>query len=420
MEPDGPLGRIPLRAGDLIELECQELAHRGLGVARHRGMVIFVFGALPQERLVARVTAVRRRHAFADLERVLEPSSERVEPPCPYFGRCGGCQLQHASYPYQLQSKVAILAAAVARALGQAGPEVEAVAAAEPWRYRWRGEFHRTKAASGLGFVDRGGRRVLGIDDCLIHHRAITDSLPALGAAVAEAGPRARTLQLTVGRGGKELLAAPRPAGAPWSVGAAAARLERGPALTDEATGWEYRGREFRIFPESFVQVNRGTLDRLYEGVVDWLAPEIPGAHVVDAYGGVGMLSLRLGDLAARVTVLESNPLSAQLCRLHAEMHHLGSVEVVCGAVERELPRCAPARAVVLDPPRAGLSPEVRGWLTLAGPATLVYLSCEVSALARDLGTLCRLGPYRLERLRLVDMFPQTYHFESVALLRRD
>jgi 23S rRNA (uracil1939-C5)-methyltransferase len=119
------------------------------------------------------------------------------------------------------------------------------------------------------------------------------------------------------------------------------------------------------------------------------------------------------------VTVIESNPIAARLCQLHAEMYAPGRISTICGPVESELRRADAAGVVVLDPPRAGLLPEVRGWLVLAGPPTIVYLSCEVSALARDLNTLCRRGPYRLDRLRLIDMFPQTYHFETVALLRR-
>jgi 23S rRNA (uracil1939-C5)-methyltransferase len=117
--------------------------------------------------------------------------------------------------------------------------------------------------------------------------------------------------------------------------------------------------------------------------------------------------------------VIESNPVAARLCQLHAEMYAPGQVNVVCGPVERAIGLTPPAAAVVVDPPRAGLAPDVRGWLGLAGPPTVAYLSCEVSALARDLRTLCQLGPYRLTQLRLVDMFPQTYHFETVALLRR-
>jgi tRNA/tmRNA/rRNA uracil-C5-methylase (TrmA/RlmC/RlmD family) len=299
--------------------------------------------------------------------------------------------------------------------------EVEVVGSSEEWRYRWRGEFHRARPGAALGFKARSSYEVVTVSDCLIHHSSITGALAAVGEAVLHSGPRVQTVQMTVGDGGGQLLVDTRPdRTASAELAADASARSREPVvITDEATSISYRGRDFRVFPDAFMQVNQASLASLYEAVVDWIGSEIAGEHVVDAYGGIGILSLRLTDFGATVTVIESNPVAAQLCQLHAEMYAPSSVNVVCGPVEREISLAAPAAAVVVDPPRAGLAPEVRGWLGLAGPATVVYLSCEVSALARDLKTLCGLGPYRLTQLRLVDMFPQTYHFETVALLRR-
>ena len=397
------------------------MAHRGLGVGRVAGLVVFLFGALPGEEVSATVTKVRRRHAFADTVEVHRASEQRVVPPCPYFGRCGGCQLQHANYPFQLESKRSVLSQALIREGIEMPAEVEAVGATDPWRYRWRGEFHRSPNGPPLGFKSRSSYQVVGVSDCLIHHLTITGALGAIGAAVRSQGPAVQTVQLTVGDEGRQLLVDARPDGSASAAIAtsASSRLPGAVAVTDEATGLRYRDRDFRVFPDSFIQVNEATVSALYESVVEFLGPEVSGMHVVDAYGGMGVLSLRLVDLGARVTVIEVNPISARLCELHGEMYAPGQLRIVCGPVGTELPRSDPAEAVVLDPPRAGLGPEVREWLSLSGPPTVVYLSCEVSALARDLNTLCRVGPYRLERLRLVDMFPQTYHFETVALLRR-
>jgi len=299
--------------------------------------------------------------------------------------------------------------------------DVEVVGSSEEWRYRWRGEFHRVQERPELGFKGRSNYQVVSVFDCLIHHPSITGTLAAIGDAAQHAGPRVQTIQMTVGDGGRQLLVDTRPdrsASADLAADASA-RSHEPVVITDEATSISYRGREFRVFPDSFIQVNQASLESLYESVVDLIGPEISGCHVVDAYGGIGILSLRLADAGATVTVIEANPVAARLCQLHAEMYAPAQVKVVCGPVEREISLADSAAAVVLDPPRAGLAPEVRGWLALAGPPTVAYLSCEVSALARDLKTLCRLGPYRLTQLRLVDMFPQTYHFETVAVLRR-
>lgn len=397
------------------------MAHRGVGVGRLGGLVVFIFGALPGEEVSAQVTKVHRRHVFADTIEVHRASSHRVAPPCPYFGTCGGCQLQHLSYPFQLDSKQAVLKRALSREGVEVPSDVDALGSSEEWRYRWRGEFHRVRQGHELGFKARSNYQVVGVSDCLIHHTGITGALAAVGEAAERSGPRVQTVQMTVGDGGGQLLVDTRPdRSASAQLAANASARSRDPVLiTDEATSITYRGREFRVFPDSFMQVNQTSLESLYESVVDWIGPEISGRHVVDAYGGIGILSLRLADVGATVTVIESNPVSARLCQLHAEMYAPSRVNVVCGPVEREISLAAPASAVVVDPPRAGLAPEVRGWLGLAGPPTVAYLSCEVSALARDLKTLCGLGPYRLTQLRLVDMFPQTYHFETVALLRR-
>lgn len=408
------------RLGSEIRVTCERLVHRGLGLAHLEGQVVFLFGALPGEEVTATVTETHRRHLFATVTEVAKPSPDRVTPRCPYFGECGGCQLQHASYPLQLRSKWEILIDALSRrGIPWSGPP-DILESRDQWHYRWRGEFHFARDEPGLGFTRRGAYSVLGIASCPIHHPAINSVLAPLGAALRGGPGQAKTVHLTVGQGGEEVLVQSRPDRAPGHRLVEAHRGPLPPRLTDESTALEYRDRGFRVFPDSFIQVNQGSVDLLYETVVDWLAGDLTGARLVDAYGGSGWLSLRLAEAGARVTVIEESPMSARLSQLHSEMHMPGALEVLCGAVEKLLPTVPTPDIVVVDPPRSGLAPQVSGWLAMAGPKLLVYLSCEVSALARDLEALCRIGPYHLERIRIVDMFPQTYHFETVSLLFRE
>ncbi len=395
-------------------------------MAHHDGQPVFVHGGLPGERVAARVTRVRSRHAFAAVERVLTASPDRVEAPCPYYGTCGGCHWQHAAYPRQLAIKEQVVRQALERAgLDLGTVAVDRVAAPAPWRYRWRGEFHRVGALADaeLGFTARDRYQRIPVADCLIHHQTIAAALPALREGLRRAGREAlTTLHLTVGGGGTELLVAPRPPGATRSgfPTVVAARLPAPIRLTTEATAVRYRDLEFRVWPEAFLQVNQGQLPQLYETVVDWLGVDAaPGGTVVDAYAGIGILSCRLAQTAGRVLAIESNPMAARLCRLHAELNQLPNLHVQGGTVEEALPRAEAVGAVVLDPPRAGCAPAVTGWLALAGPPVVVYISCEPASLARDLHCLVALGPYQLQRLRVVDCFPQTYHVETVALLTR-
>ncbi|MGH7640547.1 MAG: class I SAM-dependent RNA methyltransferase [Candidatus Dormibacteria bacterium] len=407
--------------GQVVRIHCQAMAHRGLGVGRLGRLVVFLFGALPGEEVSAQVTKVRRHHAEADTVQVHEASPQRVAPPCPYFGSCGGCQLQHASYPLQLQLKQGVLQELLERQGLSPLPEIEMRGAPNALGYRWRGEFHRAPGEPPLGFRSRGGRRLVPVADCLIHHQTVRSALEPVGRALQTLGPEVRTVHLTVGEEGRQLLLQTRPERARSRAAAVAAAPALGEVqVTDESTGLNYRQRQFRVFAGAFIQVNQGALPLLYESVVDFLEPGLGGAEVIDAYGGVGVLATRLLEAGAgRVTLIESEPLAARLGQLHAEMYGGGHMEVLRRPVEAELERIARADAVVLDPPRAGLSAEVRSGLCRSGPPTIVYLSCEPAALARDLRQLLSRSRYRLERLCLIDMFPQTYHFETAALLRR-
>ena len=409
-----------------MTLELGPAGHRGVCVAHHEGQPVFVRGGLPGERVVARVSRSRSRHAFAAVEQVLTASPDRVEAPCPYYGTCGGCHWQHAAYPRQLAIKEQVVREALERAgLALEAVAVERVGASDPWRYRWRGEFHRVGALAGaeLGFTARDRYQRIPVADCLIHHPTITTALPALREGVRRSGREAlTTLHLTVGGDGAELLVAPRPPGAtdPEFATVVGDHLPAPTRLTTEATAIRYRDLQFRVWPEAFLQVNQGQLPHLYEAVVEWLgAAAAPGGTVVDAYAGIGILSCRLAQVAPQVLAIESNPVAARLCRLHAELNHLPNLRVEGGTVEEALPRTRAAAAVVLDPPRAGCAPAVTGWLALAGPPVVIYISCEPASLARDLHCLVALGPYQLQRLRVVDCFPQTYHVETVALLTR-
>lgn len=412
-----PAGAVALPGvGELLEVECERLVHRGLGLCRHHGLAVLTFGALPGELVRVRVTRVHSRHLMADVDEVLRPSAERVTPRCPVFGECGGCQLQHAAYPLQLRSKLGVLEQELRRRRLEVPTDLEVVGSASPFEYRWRGEFHRMQGGR-LGFTARNGYRRVPILACPIHHPLINQALAAVGAAMQAEGEQARTVSLTAVEEG--LLLQVRPEVSASARVALAAGRAGGPLLGTESGELRYGSRAFRTTAASFVQVNQGTLEQLYEPVVRWLEPEIRGQVVVDAYAGSALLSQRLADVGASVVAIESNPVSARLGRLHSEMYGGGRVQVRRGEVEEELPRVGACQAVVLDPPRSGLAAQVSGWLALAGPPQVVYLSCEVAALGRDLETLCRLGPYRIERMKLVDMFPQTYHFEVAVLLRR-
>ncbi|MGH7722482.1 MAG: class I SAM-dependent RNA methyltransferase [Candidatus Dormibacteria bacterium] len=390
------------------------------------GAALLIDGALPGERVVVELHHRKGRLWFARAVTVEEPSAHRVAAPCPYYGVCGGCQLQHVDYAHQLVVKEEIVRDALRRQHVLVPQAIRALGMADPWRYRWRGEFHVIPGATGMDGARLGFNRMrswtpVAVEDCLIHHPRITSSLPALRQLVRDAATaELRTLLLTAGDDGGELLLRPRPLGAiPAAAVDAQARTAAAPWSTSSTT-LHWRDKDFRVGPDTFIQVNWGQLEALYGAALRGLGPPA-GRTIVDAYAGVGVLACELACAGASVICIESNRGSARLGVLNAALNSCAErVRYLPEAVEDAIPSAGRgADAVVLDPPRAGCAPRVTAWLALAGPPTIVYMSCDPATLARDLRLLSVSGPYRLDELALVDMFPQTQHIECVATLSR-
>jgi 23S rRNA (uracil1939-C5)-methyltransferase len=394
------------------------------------GAPLMVSDALPDELVDVELTRRRGGLWWARTVAVVEASPHRVEPPCPYVPECGGCDVQHVAYGHQLELKRQVVVDALHRqhvdipdAVGVHGMET-------PWRYRWRGEFHVVPGAAGtadaaLGFNRARSHRPIAVDDCLIHHPTITGALPALRDAVRQgATPELTVLHLTAGSGGDELLVRPKPARAMDAavIDSAALAFTGAARWMTDATTLHWRSRSFRVTAETFIQVNQEQMEILYSCILDDLG-DISGLRLVDAYAGVGMLACVLGERAASVVCIEANRNAARLGVLNSRLNGVDErVEYLAKPVESALAEVAaasPIDAVVLDPPRAGCSGGVTGWLALTGPARVVYVSCDPATLARDLHLMVASGPYVVERLDVVDMFPQTHHVEVVASLRR-
>ena len=400
----------------------EELAHGGAAVARVDGRVVFVEGALPGETVEAEVTQRRKDFWRAETREVLDPSPGRVAPPCPYYGPCGGCQLQHLDYSRQLTQKRQVLHHQLARAhLEWPLEQIEVLGMEDPWRYRLRGEFHVLRRAGqvSLGFYKKHTYQTLPIDSCLIHADAIVSSLPAFARAAEHgAAERVTAIQLTWAPGTSDLLWAPYPPGsADPDFGRRAAAVVPELNLNDDSIGMEDAGRHFRLRPEAFVQVNARQREVLYRGALEYA--QVMG-RVVDAYAGIGMLSARLAEHAQDVICLEESPYAVRLGELNMQLNGCHNVRYRRGRVEDTLPSVElPIDVLVLDPPRAGCAEPAVTAIREAAPDRIVYVSCEPSTLARDLERLCGAGRYKLAGVTLVDMFPQTYHIESVVRLER-
>jgi len=450
------------RRGDVVELVVDDLAFGGDGVGRLDGYVVFVRGGLPGDRLRVRVTEARARYARAVVEQVEEPSPQRVEAPCPYFGRCGGCRFQHLAYEAQLALKAKQVRDCLERLGGLAGVALRPILPApETYGYRNKMEFTITGTAGapvvGLHEADRYDV-VLDIERCLLQSEAMNRLLTAVREELragelsvwdpATESGLMRFVTLREGRRTGDLmvnLVASAPA--VETLAPVAARLRaREPALAAVvlnvnakkaavAVGTEEHvlagrdhirealgGLEFRVSANSFFQTNTGQAERLFGLVVE--ACELTGAEtVVDLYSGTGAISLLLARRCRRVYGIEVAPAAVEDAVRNARANGIDNCTFLVGEVRHVLPRLIAegvrAEVVVADPPRAGFHPKALGALATLAPARVVYVSCNPATLARDLSGLVRAG-YRLEWVQPVDMFPQTPHIEAVARLTRE
>jgi len=401
-------------------------AHGGAAVARDDGKVWLVNYALPGEVVEAEPRGRQGGVAVAAATRVIEPSPHRVAAPCPYFGACGGCQLQHAAYAHQLELKRQVVEEAWSRAGLRLPPDTAVLGMDDPWRYRIRGEFEALATAGGwrFGFHRMRSHSVLPIDSCLIHDQRIERALPAFARAANELQLQdLQNLLLTVEPAGPGLLWRMRFRGREprWPRDEFAHRVAEllpESTLLDDAMSLEFWDLTFRVRSDTFVQTNFRQMLVLYRTALDMLAAK-SDERVLDLYAGIGTLSVAVARNAAAVTAIEENPHAVQLGRLNARINS-ARVEYLPGKVEAVLRgiRLGQHQAAILDPPRAGCEPAALAELIRLGPERLVYVSCEPSTHARDLIGLVR-GGYRVRRAAIVDMFPQTYHIESVALLER-
>ncbi len=416
--------RVPL-SREVQPATIDGFTHGGEGVARLEGKAVFVAGTLPGERVLLRVTDDRKRWARAELVEVLEASPDRVEPPCPFVPECGGCDLQHAHPDAQRRLKTRVVVEQLQRLARLEDPPVVACRAVGPDHgYRTHAQLHAADDGR-LGFHRAGSNDVVPIDRCLV----LTDATQAVRDGVgddsgaAEVAIRAHTSTstaaavITPGAGALEL-----PAGAfdlllTQPNGSTVAM--RGDGVLAEAVS----GLTYRFPAEGFFQVTTQGAEALVATVLEAVG-DVAGALTYDLYAGAGLLSLPLARAGAEVIAVEGHAGAAAWATTNAADHDLDVTvldEPVADVLRRALAGDAdlePPDLVVLDPPRSGAGQQVVDQLARLEVPSIVYVACDVAALARDTGLLLERG-YRLTRAVPLDLFPMTHHVEVVASFAR-
>ncbi len=424
-------------APELAPLTIDKVVHGGRGMGRWDGLPVFVGGALPGERIEARVTARRKGYVEAAIDRVVTPSSDRLTAPCPAYPACGGCQLQHAAYPAQLEIKRAIVRETLQRLGGLDIDVPPIIPSPTPFGYRLRAQLKlgRTAGSFALGFYAAGSHRVVAAPTCLILHPRLQAALAALYDLVARADPRlsdVTDIELQTTAADERCLVVLRLAALhPAALRALAHDLRSNIALQGvigyAGTRRQVDGEDWldeivddvrcRVSDRTFLQINAGVNAALIATVTAW-AGLTGGERVVDLYAGFGNFSLPLAR-RSHVTAVESSPSATADARWNARV----SGRPV-RAVERSVDNWSPEPedrnpdVVIMDPPRTGLTPAAATRVVGLNAPRLLYVSCEPATLARDVKRLAQSG-YTVHRVAGFDMFPQTAHVETLVELHR-
>ncbi|MFZ0633840.1 MAG: 23S rRNA (uracil(1939)-C(5))-methyltransferase RlmD [Acidobacteriaceae bacterium] len=426
-----------------MRLRIEKAIYGGAGLGRAEGKAVFVPFALPGELVEVTIAEENKSYATAELVEVLEASAARGAAPCPYFGRCGGCQYQHAEYAAQVELKQAILLETLERARIGEIPEIEVVTG-EPFGYRNRIRLHVVKNPFRLCYKKRNSHVNLPVETCPI-------AAPVLEAALATLnqegeglglGTWVREIELFTNHDQATVLLAfwtERPkheaaklldacwprlqALVPGVVGAGVFSAERGTMTGkllaqagEDALTYRTGARDYRVSVGSFFQVSRFLVEPLVERVTSGAS----GGVAWDLYAGVGLFSLALTEGFGEVVAVESGGAAVRDLRenLRGSRHRVVSTETAAFLRQAERRQEKPD-LVVVDPPRAGLGRDVTTLLGQVRARNVTYVSCDPATLSRDLAALLESG-YRLAKMHLVDLFPQTFHLESVTHLTLD
>jgi 23S rRNA (uracil1939-C5)-methyltransferase len=418
-------------------VEIDKPVYGGAFLARAEGKAIFVPLTLPGEKVRVRFTESKSGYSTAELAEIIQPSPDRIAPRCPYFGVCGGCNYQHTGYEHQLTFKEVILRETLERG-GVPAPEEIAVLAAEPWAYRNRVRL-AFDADGRPGYRSRKSHTLIPIAECPIAAPLLIAAARAAGDTLARVPANLRP---------KEILlfcdAAESALMATWFAAEAAdVRLEslaknlheRFPQLrsaqlaADGRPGHPARtlakwgepsinynavGFDYRVDHGAFFQVNRWLVDALVDNVTAGQS----GTLAWDLFAGVGLFARRLTASFAKVVAVESAPPAVDAL----ESNLAGTTGTAVRATTLDFLRSAPSSPkpdlVIVDPPRTGLGAEITTLLAAVAAQAMVYVSCDPATLARDLRALTQSG-YAIQSITLADLFPQTFHLETIVHLYR-
>ena len=407
--------RIP--EGNEFEITIDKIVYGGSGLGRFQGKVVFVPFTAVGDRVRVRVVREKKTYLEARVTEVIDSGPDRQEPFCSHFGTCGGCQWQHLSYSSQLQSKQQILEELFHHRYPEtAGQKIPMTAspAVTGYRNRARLQIRGTGADAKVGFYQFHSHQVEDLESCPLLRTSLNVALSEIRSML---------------RGGvwtnpsKELDIACSERTGTWSMTPRGEDRVSGPIERDPTLSLSVKEFDIRVAPSCFFQANDFLLEPLVEAVQELAEAVTLRRNAVELFAGIGLFTLPLAQMFQEVIAVESTSDGAAYCRSNARAAGHGNIRVVAadvaswldGVEENQQP---PADLVLLDPPRAGAGPKITERLARWGPKTIIYVSCDPQTLVRDLSVLHQHG-YGIDSVQGLDLFPQTYHFETLVRLRR-
>jgi 23S rRNA (uracil1939-C5)-methyltransferase len=382
--------------GESIRVEIERILPGGVGLAHAGGKTVLVSLAAPGDELRVQVEREQGNVLFASVVEVLAPSPVRIEPPCPYFGRCGGCDFQQLTYEAQLAAKADIIADCLQRITRMDHvPHITVHPSPNNWRYRVRATWQIDQDKREIGYYERGSRRVCDVAECAVLLPELQETLARVRSTDwLEFPPELKHLDVVTGEDDVSL--AP-----PF-----------GEFETNELS-LRVGSEVYQYNAQAFFQINPALLPQLMEFALS----DAGGETALDLYCGVGLFTLPLARRFARVVGVEGNSVATRFARRNLQQAGLTNARVVTASVAEWMrSKSGEVDFVLLDPPRAGAeSAVIKGMLELH-PQRISYVSCDPATLARDLKKLIA-GGYAIESVAGFDLFPQTHHVETVVLL---
>jgi 23S rRNA (uracil1939-C5)-methyltransferase len=382
-----------------LEVEVERILPGGMGLAHAGGKTVFVSLAAPGDHVRVRIDRQQGELLFASIVEILTPSPVRIEPPCPYFGRCGGCDFQQLTYEAQLAAKAGIIRDCLHRiARLEDIPEIVVMPSPNNWRYRMRATWQIDQELRTIGYYERGSRRVCDVADCAVLKPELQETLERVRAMEWHQFPRdLKHLDAVTGENGVSL----------------------SPPFADFRTNelsLTVRSEVYQYNADAFFQINPSLLGQLVEYAIGYAS----GKTVLDLYCGVGLFTLPLARQFQKVIGVEANATAARFARRNLQLAGLTNANVITATVTdwfRSGP-VGPVDFILLDPPRAGAESAVIEGILALQPGAISYVSCDPATLARDLRKLIG-GGYVIKSIAGFDLFPQTHHVETVVRLAR-